>query len=484
MRCEQFIHRLEEPSLQEGGPWPQDLICHARDCARCAEILAIFQAIPSEVSTMERDRSDGSPSAVVISVHAAVPLAAAYRRRRVMRRVAAAALITLALLLPWHLADLGAGAGGPAGPGETAFDGLASSSSVDEGIPADRDVIEQPTARVETPRKPAVVALAVRVTAPASGDAGAGQQGSGRAGVASGETAQMLDVVESAPLVLAPVTREVASPRQRLIEDFTAAPSTDDALADSAAHDTSAPAAEALDESAAAGDESLLLTELVSVARRAPEGPRIRVAQGVQLLTEDWADAPGYGGEVGLRQRIWFHPHVGMTLDTGVRYGVNSGFDALPDNRTRGSTAGTVAGTGSMMVAVAARPAVVGLGVGLAAGQWDPGTNACTHLDREVPQRDSACEEWSYVAPDLVASLEFDVNQSMSLGVRWTGHDQGFEMDRSTGDAEDSMWINRVTLEATFIPGVGGERPVFARARQSADEAGGRSRRALGVTTP
>ena len=213
----------------------------------------------------------------------------------------------------------------------------------------------------------------------------------------------------------------------------------------------------------------------VSVARRQPETvdnveiPRVRVGQGLLVMSDEWGDGDGYSGEVGLQQRFWFHRHVGMSVDGGVRYGVAPGFDALPDSKPRTATGGTVAGAGSVMFAVRARPALIGLGVGFSAGEWDPGPDACSDLQRAAPERNVACDDWSYVTPDLVASVEFDVSSDVRLGLRWSGHDQGYELGRNGEVPTGGNWINRVTVEATFRPGADGMASLMARKGKKRD---------------
>ena len=80
MHCDDFIARLDDPGLQEGGTWPRELISHACGCSRCSEVLTIFQSIPSEVAALPRAKPipmDGD--SLLISVHEGLPLAPRWR---------------------------------------------------------------------------------------------------------------------------------------------------------------------------------------------------------------------------------------------------------------------------------------------------------------------------------------------------------------------------------------------------------------------
>ncbi len=436
MRCEEFTARLEEPALQEGGPWPLDLLDHAHHCPHCAEILAIFQAIPSQVSTAPRDTAGlDEPLAVVLQIQDGIPRAPT-PFRRLWRAITLAAAVALAWLHPSQLSF------------------FPSPATVDPGLVAQTlmETVVEPLASAE-------------------------------------ETAgEPRELVEATGTLRAP-TRAA---------DRTAAPEPDpiahDGLADDppefqlvlptsprAAIDIPPPTA-ASESAKLTGDGPLSGGATRSASTRSnvvAENFRIRISQGVLLMPGDWSPGAGYGGEIGVQQRFWFHQHVGFSLGGGVRYGVTPGFDALPDDKPRRTTGGTVAGTGNMMVAIGARPAMVALGVGLSAGEWDPGPSACGEMNRNTPQRSGACEEWSYLTPDLIAALEFDVNPELRLGLRWSGHDQGYEMGRA-GDVElDGRWINRVTLEATFQPGAATNRPLLARKSEGEDDGKGRSRLGL-----
>lgn len=186
-------------------------------------------------------------------------------------------------------------------------------------------------------------------------------------------------------------------------------------------------------------------------------------------MSDDWGSGASYGGEIGVQDRIWFHRNLGVTLDAGVRFGVAPGFDALPDARERESTAGHVAGAGSVMFNLRAHPATLGMGVGFSAGEWDPGPGACRALDRDVPERAAACEDWGYVTPDLVAALQFDLSDDVSLGVRWSGHEQALELGRGGEVETHDAWVSRVTVDATFRPGAAGP-PTLARAGRPAHD--------------
>ncbi len=454
MRCEEFLAWLEDPALQEGGPWPQEILLHARRCSRCAEVLAIFTAIPSEVARSPRASDDGEePAAVVLALHNGIPavMTPPPRRRYGIVQVAVGlAVASLMITLPWYMAAPPApemdGArvavaapaaddaltDGTAGDPVTVYDGpwvLVGERPLltDDSLFAERALPDEaapsPRRRVSTRAREEAPAPVLTVTPEP-------------------------DVV--AAIVPAPATLTLpARPPQDDVRE----------AAEAASPDRAAERREAT----------------VALARRQPEAPdaveipRVRVGQGVLVLDDAWGNGAGYSGEIGLQQRFWFHSHVGMSVDGGVRYGVAPGFDALPDNKPRTNTGGTVAGAGSVMFAVRARPAMVGLGVGFSAGEWDPGPDACSDLERAAPERNVACDEWSYVTPDLVAAVEFDVSRNVRLGVRWSGHEQGYELGRNGEVNTEGAWVNRVTLEATFRPGADGMATLMARKGKKRD---------------
>lgn len=76
MNCDEFITNLEDPDLQEGGDWAEDLLAHAKLCRRCGEVLDIFQSIRGEVATLpRRTRLVDTDSSILLSVHEAIPQA-------------------------------------------------------------------------------------------------------------------------------------------------------------------------------------------------------------------------------------------------------------------------------------------------------------------------------------------------------------------------------------------------------------------------
>jgi len=401
-RCDEFIARLEDRRLQEGGPWPQDLLLHASRCPRCAEILAIFQAIPTQVKHLPRGaRVPGEvPATVVLSVHDGIPASPNPFRRLWIALGGLAAGLALALV-PAQL-DPSPGAGMPAG----SWPQLRPTAGAQAALrPLAEASTWTPATRSAMPASPAVV-------------------------------------VAAAPPSLPPVPLPALAPP---------APAPD-AVADDAPVRLASTSADVAPEPIAASSPRR------RSVRRGPSGPdhpRVRVGQGLVLLSDEWGSGAAYGGEIGVQNRIWFDRHVGLTLDTGVRYGVAPGFDALPDARERSATAGHVAGTGSVMLSLRARPATLGMGVGISAGEWDPGPGACDGLARDVPERATACDDWGYVTPDLVAALDFDLSESLSLGVRWTGHEQALELGRGGEVDTGAGWVNRVTVDATFRPGAG-----------------------------
>lgn len=450
MRCDDFLSWLEDPALQEGGPWPQEILLHARRCSRCAEVLAIFQAIPGEVAHLPRASGDDEdPPAVLITVHEGIPAMPPSRRHRVVTRLAlAAAAALLGMLSPWHTLSL-------LSEDCSAPDGIPLVAEMDRAAPAllvgngpygpfeatvMDDALALAVATLETPRR-------VHAEGRAAGDP-------------SGNPTPTIEA--PAPVELVLPTPRLASAPDRSSRAPTASPGDEKAV-----EETESDARQDAGESARLAERDRARNEI--------EIPRVRVGQGVVVMSEDWGTGTGYGGEVGIQQRFWFGRHAGMSVDGGVRYGVAPGFDALPDDKPRTTTGGTVAGAGSVMFAVRARPAMVGLGVGFSAGEWDPGPDACSDLQRAVPERNSACDEWSYVTPDLVASVEFDVSRDVRLGVRWTGHDQGYELGRNGEVPTEGAWINRVTLEATFRPGADGMQLLAKKSRRDRDEGRGDS---------
>ena len=442
MRCEDFLSWLEDPALQEGGPWPQEILLHARRCSRCAEVLAIFQAIPGEVAHLPRASGDDEdPPAVLITVHEGIPAIPPSRRHRIVTRLAlAAAAALLGMLSPWHTLSL-----------------LSEDCSAPDGTPLVAE-IDRPT-----PALPADDGPYGPFAAPAVEDALAEASEESPRRVRPGRRSSQ----EPAALLVA--TLEPATPVELVMPPPRLAAAPDRAARTTASSpDDEATSAGTHRGDAEAYDGTARLAER-DRARNEIEVPRVRVGQGVVVMSEDWGTGTGYGGEVGIQQRFWFGRHAGMSVDGGVRYGVAPGFDALPDDKPRTTTGGTVAGAGSVMFAVRARPAMVGLGVGFSAGEWDPGPDACSDLQRAVPERNGACDEWSYVTPDLVASVEFDVSRDVRLGVRWTGHDQGYELGRNGEVPTEGAWINRVTLEATFRPGADSMQLLAKKNRRDLD---------------
>jgi len=80
MHCDEFLARLDDPGLQEGGTWPRELLSHACSCRRCSEVLAIFQSISGEVAALPRATPpwvDGE--SVLLSVHEGLPSAPRWR---------------------------------------------------------------------------------------------------------------------------------------------------------------------------------------------------------------------------------------------------------------------------------------------------------------------------------------------------------------------------------------------------------------------
>ena len=447
MRCDDFLSWLEDPALQEGGPWPQEILLHARRCSRCAEVLAIFQAIPGEVATSPRASGDDEePPAVLITLHEGIQTIPPTRTRRVATGLAlAAAAALIGLVSPWHTLTLISGQRTPTViPPLVAEDRLppelTAPASAEPYGPFPGPAPDDALAAVED--QPAVRPITER-----------------RSRRASRAAARPAEPIAPEILAEAPVDIVVAAPA--LASAPEAPYRTTPAVARVAAE-----AGDATGED----DDALARVAVRDEANREIEVPRVRVGQGVVVMTEDWGAGTGYGGEIGVQQRFWFGRHAGMSVDGGVRYGVAPGFDALPDDKPRTTTGGTVAGAGSVMFAVRARPAMVGLGVGFSAGEWDPGPDACSDLERAVPERSSACEEWSYVTPDLVASVEFDVSRDVRLGVRWTGHDQGYELGRNGAVDTEGAWINRVTLEATFRPGADGMQLLAKKGKKSRDD--------------
>jgi hypothetical protein len=74
MNCDEFITNLEDPDLQEGGDWCEDMLAHAEACRRCGEVLDIFQSIRGEVATLpRRTRLVDTDSSILLSVHEAIP---------------------------------------------------------------------------------------------------------------------------------------------------------------------------------------------------------------------------------------------------------------------------------------------------------------------------------------------------------------------------------------------------------------------------
>jgi len=97
MHCDEFIARLDDPGLQEGGIWPRELLSHACGCRRCSEVLTIFQSIRGEVAALPRATCqpvDGE--SVLLSVHEGLPEAPRWRvLLRVMAAMANAAHATI-----------------------------------------------------------------------------------------------------------------------------------------------------------------------------------------------------------------------------------------------------------------------------------------------------------------------------------------------------------------------------------------------------
>ncbi len=453
MRCDDFLAWLEDPSLQEGGPWPQEILVHARRCPRCAEILAIFQAIPGEVSLLPRSSGDDEePAAVLITIHDGIPVVtpASVRRRRAAVRVALAAAAALLLVaLPWHVGSP------PAAPGDAAP--LAAPMSALDVTPLATIAPWADSSGIAPAGPLAADAVDLAVT----DRAGDVPERSPRTG-GNAPGSAIPDPADSFDALAAATRRD--EPHRSTTRRARPTPGDDPAPAVARTPTAPARASEDLGAVATRGTDRPSDPENV-------ETPRVRVGQGVVVMNEEWGAGTGYGGEIGLQQRFWFNPHMGLTLDGGVRYGVAPGFDALPDDRPRTTTGGTVAGAGSVMFAVRARPAMVGLGVGFSAGEWDPGPDACSDLQRAVPERNVACEDWSYVTPDLVASVEFDVHRDIRLGVRWTGHEEGYELGRNGEIPTGGAWINRVTLEATFRPSADGMTLLAKKSRRDRDEA-------------
>ena len=461
MRCDDFLSWLEDPALQEGGPWPQEILLHARRCSRCAEVLAIFQAIPGEVAHSPRASGDDEdPPAVLITMHEGISAIPPSRGRRVATGVAlAAAAALIGLISPWHTLSMLSGQRTPT---------LIPPLIAEERLPAGLDLpsFDEPYGPFALPALDDALA-AVDERTPVRARSDRRSRRSGR--------------VSDRPV--APISAEVLA--EVPVDIVVAAP----ALAPQPPRPTrTAPVAPPLADDAdgvteEAGDALARVTVREDVEREV-EIPRVRVGQGVVVMTEDWGAGTGYGGEIGVQQRFWFGRHAGMSVDGGVRYGVAPGFDALPDDKPRTTTGGTVAGAGSVMFAVRARPAMGGLGVGFSAGEWDPGPDACSDLERAVPERRSACEEWSYVTPDLVASVEFDVSRDVRLGVRWTGHDQGYELGRNGAVPTEGAWINRVTLEATFRPSADGMQLLAKKSKKSREDDREDSRTVTAIAAP
>lgn len=105
MNCDEFTTNLEDPDLQEGGDWSEDLLTHARVCRRCGEVLEIFQSIRGEVATLpRRTRLVDTDSSILLSVHEAIPQAPPQKPAgsplyRAMLVAASAALAAVLLLL-------------------------------------------------------------------------------------------------------------------------------------------------------------------------------------------------------------------------------------------------------------------------------------------------------------------------------------------------------------------------------------------------
>ena len=105
MQCDDFLRNLEDPDLQEGGAWSDDLIAHAQNCGRCSEVLDIFRSIPDEVATLPRaTRLVDTDSSILLSVHEAIPQAVPPPRTgsplyKAMLVAASAALAAIAVLL-------------------------------------------------------------------------------------------------------------------------------------------------------------------------------------------------------------------------------------------------------------------------------------------------------------------------------------------------------------------------------------------------
>ena len=96
MHCDEFISRLDDPGLQEGGTWPRELLSHACDCRRCSEVLTIFQSIPGEVAALPRAKpAPVAGDSLLLSVHDALPVAPRWRSLlRVMAALASSANAT------------------------------------------------------------------------------------------------------------------------------------------------------------------------------------------------------------------------------------------------------------------------------------------------------------------------------------------------------------------------------------------------------
>ena len=110
MYCEEFLRNLEDPDLQEGGSWSDELLTHAQSCSRCGEVLDIFRSIPGEVATLPRaTKLVDTDSSILLSVHEAIPqvapAAGGSPLYRAMIVAASAALaVILVLLVPATLA--------------------------------------------------------------------------------------------------------------------------------------------------------------------------------------------------------------------------------------------------------------------------------------------------------------------------------------------------------------------------------------------
>ena len=111
MNCEAFVTNLEDPDLQEGGDWTEEMLAHARVCKRCGEVLDIFQSIRGEVATLpRRTRLVDTDSSILLSVHEAIPQTLPPPRtssplyRAALVAVSAALAALLVLLVPAPLA--------------------------------------------------------------------------------------------------------------------------------------------------------------------------------------------------------------------------------------------------------------------------------------------------------------------------------------------------------------------------------------------